>query len=270
MQTPSPVSERDQAAWQRDGFLLCEDLVAGDIAEALQWWAAAIAQVSPPASDKNPLLQHYEQTAAGPVLARSENFATKHEGMGRLITTGAIPAAGGALLGEPVVLYKEKINYKHAGGAGFEPHQDATAYKFVDQHITCMVAIDPVTTTNGCLEVAAGHHGALLPTNGDGCIAPEVATDLKFRPITMKPGDVLWFHSRTPHRSADNTSTSSRRALFLTFNAASQGDLRAAYYEDKVRQLRDFDPEAVGATGKSRVSTIGHFRGRSAEVSKQG
>jgi len=51
----------------------------------------------------------------------------------------------GALLGEPAVLYKEKINYKLAGGAGYAPHQDAPAYPFIDVHVSCMVAVDDST-----------------------------------------------------------------------------------------------------------------------------
>lgn len=255
------LTSAELQSWNEDGYLVSSRVIDPVARESLQWWVSAIAKIRPGADDPNPVMQHFEATPSGDVLARSENFVPRLTGLQRLITEGPLPDATAALLGEPVVLYKEKINYKLPGGAGFEPHQDATAYKFVDQHITCMIAVDRVTELNGCLEVAAGYHKALLETDGDGCIAPSVAAELSFSPVVMEPGDVLWFHSRTPHRSADNQSDVPRRALFLTFNAAASGDLRTAYYQDKIRQLRDYSPQD-SAEGRSRVSTIGHFRGR--------
>ena len=111
-----------------------------------------------------------------------------------------------ALLGEPAVLYKEKINYKLAGGAGYTAHQDAPAYRFVEQHISCMVAIDDATLDNGCLEVASGMHAAVLPMDETGCIRDDVASALQWTPVELRAGQTLWFHSRTPHRSGPNRS----------------------------------------------------------------
>jgi hypothetical protein len=69
----------------------------------------------------------------------------------------------------------------------------------------------------------------------------------------------LWFHSHTPHRSAANTSPRSRRALYLTYNAASLGDLRATYYAEKRAVFTARGEHNTG--GAARVSLIGHFQG---------
>ena len=61
-----------------------------------------------------------------------------------------------ALLVEQAVLYKEKINYKLVGGAGYAPHQDAPAYPFIATHVSCMVAVDD------------GHIGERVPRGGVG------------------------------------------------------------------------------------------------------
>lgn len=66
-------------------------------------------------------------------------------------------------MGEPACLYKEKINYKLVGGAGFLPHQDAPAYPFIKTSISCLIAVDASTIANGCLEVVDGFHQELLP-----------------------------------------------------------------------------------------------------------
>jgi hypothetical protein len=203
-------------------------------------------------------LHHRELTDAGPQLCRTENFVPFHQGLRALLTTGPMLAAAAALLGEPAVLYKEKINYKLPGGAGYAPHQDAPAYRFVQTHVSCLVAVDDALVGNGCLEVVSGCHHELLPTDAAGCIRSDVVADLTWEPVEVRVGDVLWFHSRTPHRSGPNLGPTPRRALYPTYTALAEGDLRAAYYEQKRQEL------AAAGDGGDRVpvSLIGDFQGR--------
>ncbi len=202
-------------------------------------------------------LHHREMTDAGPQLCRSENFVPFHDGLRALLTGGEMLATASALLGEPAVLYKEKINYKLPGGAGYAPHQDAPAYRFVHTHVSCMVAVDDSLVDNGCLEVVSGRHHELLPVDDAGCIRPDVVEAMEWAPVEVRAGETLWFHSRTPHRSGPNQGTTPRRALYPTYNAASEGDLRAAYYEQKRAEL-----VADPAGDRVPVSLIGDFQGR--------
>jgi hypothetical protein len=223
------------------------------VAELSAW----VDEVARWPDDAGPWLHHRELTDAGPALCRTEGFVEVHPELTRLLTTGPMLAAAGALLGERAVLYKEKINYKLAGGAGYAPHQDAPAYPFVQRHVSCMVAVDDSSMANGCLEVASGHHHALLPVDDVGCLRDDVVTSLDWAPVEVAAGEVLWFHSRTPHRSGPNPGPTARRALYPTYNAGAEGDLRAAYYARKREAL-------AGAGGGSRVavSLIGDFQGR--------
>ena len=255
MSTEPFLSDASVEQWRRDGYLHLTDLLEPVVRDALGDWSDDVA-----GSADGSVLQHHEMTDDGAVLARSEHFAGVHRGFASLVGDGVVARAGAELLGEPIVLYKEKINHKLPGGAGFAPHQDATAYRFVETHLTCMVAIDDATIENGCLEVVAGCHHELLVDDGDGCLPASAAGALEWRPVEMRAGDVLWFHSRTPHRSGPNHSLRSRRALFLTFNVATEGDRRSAYYADKIARLRDHD-----GGERARVSTIGHFLGRAAD-----
>lgn len=202
---------------------------------------------------------HYrEMTDDGPKICRTENFTPFHAGMFHLLRLGRLLAVAGELLGEPAVLYKEKINYKLAGGAGFAPHQDAPAYRFVDTHISCMIAIDESTTENGCLEVVSGKHAELLDTDESGCIRQEIAASFDWEPAPLAAGQVLWFHSRTPHRSGPNLSPRDRRAIFPTYNVLREGDLRDRYYRQKAAEFA-----ATPTDGSSvRVSLINDFQGR--------
>jgi hypothetical protein len=220
-----------------------------DPVEVRRW----VEEVAAWPDDGGPWLHHREATEHGPQLCRSENFTPYHPGLRDLLTDGLLLDTATALLGEPAVLYKEKINYKLPGGAGYAPHQDAPAYRFVDTHVSCMVAVDDSRTDNGCLEVVSGHHHELLPTDEVGCIRADVVAELTWVPVEVQAGETLWFHSRTPHRSDPNRGPDPRRALYPTYNARAEGDLRAAYYEQKRQELAAADGPAV--------SLIGDFQG---------
>jgi hypothetical protein len=249
-----PVDRDDAEHFARNGWLLVRDDDPGRVADLRSW----VDEVSGWPEGAGEWLQYREMTDDGPKLCRSENFVPFHEGLRALLTTGPMVDTASALLGEPAVLYKEKINYKLAGGAGYAPHQDAPAYRFVESHVSCMVAVDDASVDNGCLEVVSGRHHELLPTDDAGCIAADVVEQMEWTAVPVRAGDTLWFHSRTPHRSGPNPSSVPRRALYPTYNAAREGDLRESYYRQK---LDEFAAAGEAADGV-RVSLIGDFQGR--------
>ena len=237
--------------YNEHGWLIIDLLDATTVA-ALKDWVAEVQSWS----DDVRWLNHYEQTEFGPRKCRTEYFTPYHPQLRELLRGGIMVDIASQLLGEPAVLYKEKINYKLAGGAGWEPHQDAPAYPFISTHVSCMIAVDDATHENGCLEIVSGMHNEILGPNEFGCIPKEVVDTLDWRMAPLRAGQTLWFHSRTPHRSGDNKSTRDRRAIYPTYNALSEGDLRETYYEKK---RQDLSSSAVNE--RVRVSLIDDFRG---------
>ena len=61
------------------------------------------------------------------------------------------------------------------------------------------------------------------------------------------PGDVLFFDSYAPHGSAPNLTDAQRRILYLTYNLASDGDHRRAYYAAK---RASFPPDVEREPGR--------------------
>jgi hypothetical protein len=236
------------------GWLLVDDLMDGSV-DALQAEVTRIAALGP----ETGVLHHRELTDAGPRLARTEDFTPSSPLLSDLLRSGAIPEVAGELLGEPALLYKEKINYKAVGGAGFSPHQDKPAYPFVDVVLSVMVAVDDATIDNGCLFVASGQHHELLIQDDLGCVAAEAADRLDWEPVELMAGATLFFDALLPHKSGANRSTHDRRALYPTYNGVSEGDLRDAYYAEKRRAFDEPDD-----TGRVRLSLIGDFEGRPA------
>jgi ectoine hydroxylase-related dioxygenase (phytanoyl-CoA dioxygenase family) len=218
-------------------------------------WADEVATLP----ESTGVLQHREQTDTGAQLCRSEHFVELHSALRELLTSGPMLETAGALLGEPAVLYKEKINHKLPGGAGYSAHQDAPAYPLITSHVSALVAIDDADAENGGLEVVSGRFDRVLPIDDRGCIERSVQETLEWQPVTVPAGATLWFHSRTPHRSGPNRSGRPRRALYPTYNAAREGDRRAEYYAAKATAFASATPG-----DRAQVSLIGDFEGRPA------
>lgn len=176
------------------------------------------------------------------VFQRVENFCPYHIGFDRLIRGGRLESAVAQLLGGAAVLFKEKINFKMSGGAGFEPHQDQQAgwSRYAPLFVTALVSIDPATLENGCLEIAnCPRQSKLIGGEWTPLTSSEMA-GFDLMPVPTRPGDVVFFDSFVPHASAPNLTSNQRRVLYVTYNRASDGDHRVSYYADK---RASFPPE---------------------------
>jgi ectoine hydroxylase-related dioxygenase (phytanoyl-CoA dioxygenase family) len=147
-------------------------------------------------------------------------------------------------------LFKDKIILKLPGTDGYTMHQDwAWGWQDLcpaDDILSASIQIDGADPQNGGIELFSGYHHRLLTPPGlqSNFRAQELALvdPARGQKITTEPGDVLIFHSLTPHQSGRNLSPRPRRSLYLTYNAARAGDLRAQYYDNY----------------RERVATAGH------------
>jgi 2-aminoethylphosphonate dioxygenase len=149
-----------------------------------------------------------------------------------------------ALYGEPACLFKDKLIFKPAGAVGYQLHQDYIAWKsFPTTFLTAILAIDAADASNGATEVFPGYHrdGCLTPPDGNYHRLPEDAVDLsKGVVLELEPGDVAIFSGYTPHRSGPNRSPQSRRLLYLSYNAFSDGgEQRDRHYAEFKTWLQD-------------------------------
>lgn len=230
---PAEVPEpADVARMGRDGFLLARGFFdAAETAEIRAWTEEISAAPELPGRH----MVYYEDSLTEPgrrVVQRIENFCPFHAGFDRLIRFGRLARWTAALMGGPVVLFKEKINFKMPGADGFKAHQDQQAgwTRYAPLFVTALVAIDPATFENGCLELVAGRHR-------DGLIGEEwnplAEEGLGLQPVPTAPGDVLFFDSYVPHASKPNFTADPRRILYLTYNRSEHGDHRLQYFAEK-------------------------------------
>lgn len=149
------------------------------------------------------------------------------------------------LYGEPPCLFKDKLIYKPPGARGYGIHQDWIAWPdFPRSFLSVLIALDSATAGNGCTQVYPGVHrrGCLSPSDGSyHPLTAEQMDGVQPVPLQLQPGDAAIFTGFTPHFSEPNRSASSRRQLFLSYNAASDGgDLREAHYAEFHHRQRDW------------------------------
>ena len=243
------------AAFERDGFVVVRGLYGQAAMRDIAAWTGELQDWH---ETPGKWMKYFDESLTAPgerLLNRVENFCPYHAGFDKLMRRGALAARVGALFGEPAVLFKEKINFKLPGGAGFEAHQDVQAGwdAYAALHVTALASVDTATAENGCLEVAAGHHrrgliGESWTPLKDGDLA-----GVEFVPVPTEPGDAVFFDSFTPHRSAPNLTAAPRRVLYVTYNRASEGDHRAHYYADK---RASYPPDIEREPGREYVFRV--------------
>ena len=137
------------------------------------------------------------------------------------------PACG--LLGvDEVCLFTDKLNFKRPNGSPFPWHQDSPYWAFGCEHVDRLVSLqlylDDANKENGCLWMVPGsHRDGPLPVYEDRGVLGRLYTDLAAidagtpQPIEAPAGSVIFFHGDIVHGSQTNRSTSSRRAIVLTY-----------------------------------------------------
>ncbi|MBC8153711.1 MAG: phytanoyl-CoA dioxygenase family protein [Bacteroidetes bacterium] len=120
-------------------------------------------------------------------------------------------------------------------GGAWEWHQDygywyKNQFMFPDQMLSVMVALNRATVENGCLQVIKGSHKLGRVEHGfageqvgasqtmvDNCL--QLGMELVY--AELEPGDALFFHSNTLHRSEANLSDQPRWSFISAYNAQS-------------------------------------------------
>lgn len=231
-------------------------LTAARLAELVSW--AGEVEAWPAGSH---VWGHYaEQTPRGPVICRTENVSACHSGIAALVD-GPLRALAAGAAGEPLVAFKDKINYKQPGGAGFSPHQDRLAYPGVEQVISILLAIDDCTTESGCLWMAGGID-EVLPVDERGVVRDDVARSLEWFGAQLAAGDAVCIDGLAPHYSDANRTDAPRRVLVASYAPAREGYERSHYYAARRdRMARDTERD-----GRFRISTLADFQGTEVEV----
>jgi ectoine hydroxylase-related dioxygenase (phytanoyl-CoA dioxygenase family) len=137
------------------------------------------------------------------------------------------------ILGGPIYHFQSKLTAKEpfVGGA-WEWHQDYGYWYYngclFPDMASCQVALDRSFMENGCLQLVRRSHklGRIdhvpVPGEGQNIADPkrmtEITKKLDVVPCELEPGDGLFFHSNTLHRSGQNASPHRRWTLLCCYN----------------------------------------------------
>ena len=226
------LSKQQIEEFKSTGFLVVRNLYDAERMRKITEWVEEVTNY-PEVPGK--YMMYFEQSklaSADRILSRMEDIEPFHQGFSDLFVRGEIQQITSQLFNDEAILFKDKINFKMPGGDGFKAHQDVQAGwdRYAKLHITALVSIDDSTIENGCLQMASAYHDkgligeAWKPLDEDA---------LDYVSVTTEPGDAIFFDSFAPHRSEPNMTNEKRRVLYVTYNAASEGDHRRQYYDDK-------------------------------------
>jgi Phytanoyl-CoA dioxygenase (PhyH) len=204
---------------------------------------------------------HYaEHTADGPRICRTENVSACHRGIAGLVA-GRLQDCAADAIGEPVTAFKDKLNYKQPGGAGFSVHQDKVAYPGVGRVMSILVAIDDCSVESGCLWIAGGVD-TVLAVDERGVVRADEGEKLDWSVAELAAGDAVCIDGLAPHYSETNRGTTPRRVLVASYAPTSEGYTREHYYA----QRRDRMRAETERDGLFRISTLADFDGAEVET----
>lgn len=253
------LSNAQQQEFRDRGFIVLPGFFDPIVMGKVTAWLNGLQTKRP---DEGKEARYYEQSPVSGenLLVRAEHLLGEHNPeMTALLLDGKTTGCLTELLGEPPVLFKEKVNYKLPGCRPDKLHQDQAAgwNAYADFFVSMGIVVDPNRKDNAALSfLCSGNYQKRL-------MAPEWQVlshdDPPYQPedeyvlLEADPGDVIFFDSYVPHGSPANTSDRRRCNLFLTFNRKSDGDLRARYYAEKWAVYPPNDPAGARSSSAYRV-----------------
>jgi ectoine hydroxylase len=183
---------------------------------------------------------------------------------GMFARSGRMVDAVEKILKDEVYHYHSKMILKDARiGGAWAWHQD---YGYWYQNgllypdlVSVFIAVDPSTKLNGCLQVIRGSHkmgrvNHILTGDQSGADMERVNEALKRMELVyveMEPGDAVFFHSNTLHRSDQNKSDMSRWSLICCYNAKHNHPYKESHHPGYT-PLHKVDDGAIKRVGITR------------------
>lgn len=207
-----------------DGFLVVNNLLNANEIQLLRQIAKADGTLEANASSR-------ADGEGGAVKLVVRNSLPDDTIYGAIVRSRRIVMTMQQLLNDEVYHYHHKLILKEARiGGAWAWHQDygywyGNGCLFPDM-ASCMIAIDPATKENGCLQVVKQSHRLGRMEHGKvgdqtGADPERVAAVLDRLPLVycdLKPGAAVFFHANTLHRSDQNQSEHPRWAFICCYN----------------------------------------------------
>ena len=255
------VSESEWNQFQRDGFVVVDGLLSLEEVRLLSDVARADKELAESAYGR--------KDAGGAVVTLSVRNELIDDYYSAIARSRRIVDRMTAYLGDEVYHYHHKLILKEprVGGA-WEWHQDYGYWYhngcLYPDMASCLIAIDPASKENGCLQVLKGSH--LLGRVDHGKTGDQTGADLerveaaKLRceliHVELNAGSAVLFHANLLHRSDQNYSERPRWALICCFNTRHNDPYKPGRHPG-YSPLSTLEDDAVLAAGRRHAERIG-------------
>ena len=222
-------------SYWREGFQVVSGLFTSDDVET---WDEECDRLSSRfgAGSEDPRLHVRRHGTKDTIVDRIDPVIDVSPIFGRLAKDERLRSLARDLLRSEVLVMKDRLIMKRPGTHGYGLHQDFPYWEScgvpADELVSVMVSIDAADEENGAIEVFPGLHGSRLPGPSDEPrdVDPASLEGAESRPVPTAAGDVLLMHPLTPHRSAPNRSSRSRRMVSFIYVPERHDTARALYY----------------------------------------
>jgi len=160
-----PLTEKQMRAFNDIGFTVVKGLFSPDEMVEISAWANGLRDKQPSPGEE---AKYYEVSpiTGDNLLVRIENVIGDHNrAVSDMLISDKTKECLAQLLGEPPVLFKEKINYKLPGCRADKLHQDQAAgwNAYGKFYITMAIAVDENRLENGALSfMCSGNYEKVL------------------------------------------------------------------------------------------------------------
>ncbi len=227
---PEVLSNSQISDYQESGYLVLENHLPDSIIESIRTEISHFEAESRSLTESNDRLELEDgHTAEQPRVRRIRLPHTISNVVNELMHSDHILAPARDLIGPNLRLHTTKLNMKSAeNGSAVEWHQDYAFYPHTNDDILAIgVIIDDMASENGPLMVYPGSHkGPVYDHHVDDVFAGAfIPQDVGLNPkdaveLNGPAGSISIHHGRMVHGSAENTSSRSRRILFIEMMAA--------------------------------------------------
>ena len=270
------VTDAEIARYHEDGYLIVPGLFGAEEMDLLLKIAKADREMNREAKElasgekrnfeKDKLIQIRDASGAQTKLWLSNDLEVGV--YSAIVRSRRIVETMETLIGDEVYHYHHKMMLKEprVGGA-WEWHQDYGYWYdngclFPDM-ASCMIAVDRATRENGCLQVIRGSHK--MGRVSHGLSGSQTGADLErvnaalgrmeHVHVELNPGDALFFHGNTLHRSDRNESDRPRWSLICCYNARRNDPYKDSHHP-RYSPLEKWDDARVLETARAQWAQL--------------
>lgn len=205
------------------------------------------------------------------VLRRIERISQNSKLMKSLISEQRLKIVLKKFTGLKSFLFKDKLNFKFPGAGGFDPHIDGHfLWKnqkniikkgwsvYGKNFINVVIPLEKSTIKNGCIYLAKKEYTKKYLGNSWNTISKKLIKftpklqnkflkKIKFKPMEMNQGDIMFFDWKIVHHSKKNKSKRSRMIFYATYinSKKSKENVIKKYYLDKLKSKNDLKDKSL-------------------------